>query len=128
MTSVVFGKPVQYIDTSFIDRLYQQPADVVNFSLGYDYLKFSILASMIYQSDVFDQTNFYWTLRSDKTKYLRWDIAVKQGLPWNDLELYVDINDVNKEADIYTTRKNGFPSAEYNYGLTADVGIRWKFN
>ncbi len=128
LTSVVFGKPIQYIDTSFIDRLYQQPADVVNFSLGYDYLKFSILASMIYQSNVFDQSNFYWTLRSDKTKYLRWDIAVKQGLPWNDLELYVDVNDVNKEADIYTTRKNGFPSAEYNYGLTADVGIQWKFN
>jgi TonB-dependent receptor len=127
-TVVVFGHPVQYVDTSFIDRLIQQPNDVVNLSLGYDYRKFSILASMIYQSDVFNESDFYWTLRSDKTKYLRWDLAVKQGLPWNDLELYLDINDVNSEADIYTIRKNGFPTAEYNYGLTADLGIRWRFN
>ena len=127
-TVIVFGHPVQYVDTSFIDRLIQQPNDVVNLSLGYDYRKFSILASMIYQSNVFNQSNFYWTLRSDKTKYLRWDLAVKQGLPWYDLELYLDVNDVNKEADIYTVRKNGFPTAENNYGLTADLGIRWRFN
>ncbi len=127
-TVVVFGQPVKYVDTSYIDRLYQQPNDVVNLSLGFDYGKFSILASMIYQSNVFNQGNFWWTLRSDKTTYLRWDLAVKQGLPWYDLELYLDINDVNKEADIYTVRKNGFPTSEYNYGLTADIGIRWKFN
>jgi hypothetical protein len=83
---------------------------------------------MIYQSNVFNHTDFWWTLRSDKAEYLRWDIAVKQGLPWTDLELYLDINNMNKEADIYTIRKNGFPTAENNYGLTADLGIRWRFN
>jgi len=119
---------VAYVDTSFIDRLYQQPNDLVNLSIGYDYKKFSILASMIYQSQVFNQSAFWWTLRSDKTKYLRWDLSMKQGLPWNEVELYFDVNNMNKEADIYVIRKNGFPTSEYNYGLTADIGIRWKFN
>ena len=117
-----------YLDTSFTDRLYQQPNDIVNLSLGYDYGKFSILASMIYQSNVFNGSNFWWTLRSDKTKYLRWDLSVKQGLPWHDIEVYFDVNDLTKESDVYTIRKNGFSTAEYNYGLTADLGIRWRFN
>jgi TonB-dependent receptor len=126
---ILSGFPVKisYVDTSYTDRLYQQPNDVVNLSLGWDYGKFSILASMIYQSQVFDVSSFWWTLRSDKTKYLRWDLSVKQGLPWYGLEVYFDVNDLNKESDIYTERKNGFPAAEYNYGLTADLGIRWKF-
>jgi hypothetical protein len=115
-----------YVDTSFIDRLYQQPNDVVNISLGYDYKKFSILASMIYQSGVFNQSNFWWTLRSDKAEYLRWDISVKQGLPLSGVDIYLDVNNINKAADTYLVRKNGFPTSEYNYGLTADVGIRWR--
>ena len=113
------------VDTLYNDGLYQQPTDVANLSIGYDYKKFSILASMIYQSKVFNQPNFYWTLRSDKTKYLRWDIVVKQGLPWYNLEVYFDLNNLNKEADIYAIRKNGFPLSENSYGLTADLGVRW---
>jgi hypothetical protein len=99
----------------------------VNLSLGYDYGKFSILFSMIYQSQVFNQPNFWWTLRSDKTKYLRWDVAVKQGLPWYNLEVFLTVNNLNKESDVYTIRKNGFPAVENNYGLTANLGIRLKF-
>jgi hypothetical protein len=49
-------------------------------------------------------------------------------LPWHDIEVYFDVNDLTKESDVYTIRKNGFSTAEYNYGLTADLGIRWRFN
>jgi TonB-dependent receptor len=126
---VLKGFPVKisYVDTSYTDRLYQQPNDVVNLSLGWDYGKFSILTSMIYQSDVFYVTNFKSVLRSDKANYVRWDLSVKQGLPWYDIEVYCDVNDLNKQSDDYTVRKHGFPTADYNYGLTADLGIRWKF-
>jgi hypothetical protein len=82
---------------------------------------------MIYQSDVFYVTNFKSVLRSDKANYVRWDLSVKQGLPWYDIEVYCDVNDLNKQSDDYTVRKHGFPTADYNYGLTADLGIRWKF-
>ena len=114
------------VDTLYTDRLYQQPNDVVNLSLGYDYRKFSILFSMIYQSQVFDKPNFWWTLRSDKTKYLRWDVVIKQGLPWYNIEVFCNVNNLNNEFDIYTIRKNGFPQSENSYGLTADLGIRWR--
>jgi TonB-dependent receptor len=115
------------LDTLYNDRLYQQPNDVVNLSFGYDYGKFSILFSMIYQSEVFNQPSFWWTLRSDKTKYLRWDVVIKQGLPWYNMQIYCNVNNLNNESDIYTIRKNGFPLLENSYGLTADVGIQWSF-
>ena len=116
-----------HIDTTYTDRLIQQPNDIVNLSIGYDYGQFSVLASMIYQSQVYNGTNFYNALRSDKAKYLRWDLSVKQGLPWGGLEVYADLNDINGEADVYLIRGSGFPTSESNYGLTADLGLRWRF-
>jgi TonB-dependent receptor len=119
-------RPPTYIDTSYSDRLLFQPNDVVNLSIGYDYKKFSILVSMIYQSQVFNGTDFWNARRSDKIKYLRWDISAKQGLPWFGLELYFDINNLNGEDDIYVVRGSGYPTSQSNYGMTADLGLRWR--
>ena len=124
--SPVYPFPTIHIDTTYTDRLIQQPNDIVNLSLGFDYNRFSILASMIYQSQVYFRTNFWNSLRSDKTNYLRFDLSVKQGLPWYNLEVYFDLNNINSEADIYTVRGSGFPTSESNYGMTADLGLRWR--
>jgi TonB-dependent receptor len=113
------------VDTTYTDRLIQQPKDIVNLSIGYDYRAFSILASMIYQSEVYNGTAFYNSLRSDKSKYLRWDLSVKQGLPVNGLELFFNLYDLNSESDIYAVRGSGFPTSESNYGLSANLGVRW---
>jgi TonB-dependent receptor len=115
-----------YVDTSYADRLIDQPNDIVNLSIGYDYKSFSILTSLIYQANIYNSTNFYNSLRSDKSKYLRWDISAKQGLPWFGLEVFFDINNLNSEEDIYTIRGSGFPNSISDYGLTADLGVRWK--
>ncbi len=123
--SPVYPYPTVHIDTTYTDRLIQQPNDIVNLSLGYDYKQFSVLISMIYQAEVYNGTNFYNALRSDKAKYARWDFSIKQGLSQSGLELYADVNDLNSEADIYLLRGNGFPNSESNYGLTADLGLRW---
>jgi TonB-dependent receptor len=125
--SPVYPFPTIHIDTTYTDRLIQQPNDIVNLSIGYDYGRFSILASMIYQSQVYNGTDFYNALRSDKAKYLRWDLSVKQGLPWSGIELYFDLNNFNSEADVYLIRGSGFPNSESHYGLTADLGLRWRF-
>jgi hypothetical protein len=57
---------------------------------------------------------------------VRWDLSAKQGLPWFGVELYVDVNNLNSENDIYLIRGSGFPTSEQDYGLTADIGLRWK--
>jgi TonB-dependent receptor len=115
-----------YIDSSYTDRLENQPNDNINLSLGYDYQKFAVRVSMIYSSQVFNNTNFYNSLRSDKVKYVRWDLSAKQGLPWFGVEAYVDLNNLNSENDNYTIRGSGFPIQSWDYGMTADLGFRWK--
>ena len=117
---------VTYVDTFYTDRLYQQPNDIVNLSLGFDFKGFSILASMIYQSDVFNTNNFWPELRGIKQKYLRWDISAKQDLPWHNLQLFMDINNLNNENDSYIIQGPGYNSTIQNYGMSADLGIRWQ--
>jgi hypothetical protein len=126
-TNLIGTRVKTVVDTLYTDKLYQQPTDIVNLSVGYDYKKFSILTSMIYQAKVFNKPNFWPMLRSDKAKYLRWDLVVKQGLPWFNMEVYCDVNNLNNATDLYTIRKNDFPTSESSYGLTGDVGIRWNF-
>lgn len=114
-----------YIDTFYTDRLINQPNDIVNLSLGYDYNSFSMVVSMIYQADVFNGSNFWPELRSSKDSYLRWDLTLKQGLPWFGLEAYVDLNNINGARDNFILEGNGFPTSGEEYGMTADLGLRW---
>ena len=120
-----YYKPI-YIDSTYQDRLIDQPDDIVNLSLGFDYKDFSILASMIYQSNIFNGTNFYNSLRTDKATYVRWDLVANQTLPWYNIQVYLNLNNLNGEPDTYTIRGNGYPQSESSYGLTADFGIRIK--
>lgn len=115
-----------HVDTFYTDRLINQPNDIVNLSIGYDYKDFSVVVSTIYQANVFNQTNFWPELRADKAKYLRWDLSAKQDLPWFGLEAFFQLNNINSESDIYLVRGSGFPNSEEDYGMTANLGLRWR--
>jgi hypothetical protein len=121
------GRQSVYVDTSFTDRLLDQPNDVANFSLGYDYQGFSIRVSMLYQSDIFTGVNFWPQLRSHTSAYTRWDLAVKQELPWYGLQLFCNLNNINGANDVSVIQGGGVPLAEQQYGLTAEAGIRFRF-
>ena len=118
-----YYRPI-YIDSTYEDRLIDQPDDIVNLSLGFDYKDFSILGSMIYQSNIFNSTNFWNALRTDKAKYLRWDLVANQTLPWYNIQVFLNVNNLNGEPDTYIIRGNGYPYSESYYGLTADLGFR----
>jgi len=117
-------KPV-YTDTTYSDRLINQPNDIVNLSLGFDYGKFSALFSMIYQANVFFNTNFFQQNRSFKDNYLRLDFSAKQSLPWFRLEAFFDINNINGANDLYLIQYGRYPYSEEDYGMTMDIGLRW---
>lgn len=114
-----------YIDTTYRDRLIDQPSNIVNLSLGYDYRGFSVRGSMIYQESVFSGTNFWPQLRQYRSTYVRWDLAASQKLPWPGLQVYLDVNNLNGEPDISVVAGTGFPTSEQSYGMTADLGVRW---
>jgi TonB-dependent receptor len=115
-----------YNETYYEDRLIDQPDDIANIAVGYDYSGFSARISMFYQADVFKGENFWPELRTDTGKYLRWDLSVKQTLPWFGLQVFFDLNNLNNARDIDINQGSGFPTAEQYYGLTADLGLRWK--
>ncbi len=114
-----------YVDTFFTSRLFDQPSDLANLSVGYDYKGFSARVSMIYQANVFSGNNWFAELRQSKSTYVRWDFSAKQNLPWPGLEVYLDVLNLNGEPDITVVQGNGYPNNEQLYGLTADLGFRW---
>ncbi len=111
--------------TYYTDRLLNQPNDIANLAVGYDYQGFSIRVSMIYKTDVFTGGDYWPELRSHTSKYVRWDLSAKQALPWSDLQVYLDLNNINSEDDISIIQGAGFPNSQQDYGMTADLGLRW---
>jgi len=120
------GRALTPVDTTFTDRLIDQPDDIVNLTLGFDYEGFSIRVAMLYQSNIFTGPNFWPQLRSYTSPYRRWDLAAKQDLPWFGLQLYMDLNNINSANELSVIQGGGVPIAEQEYGFTADLGLRWK--
>ena len=101
-----FGVITTNVDSFYVDRLIDQPDEIFNFSLGYDYKGFSGRLSMLYMSDVFTSTNFWPEMRESTDSYKRYDLSMKQKLPIEGLELYLNIANLNEAIDV--TRKRGF--------------------
>jgi len=113
------------IDTSFTDRLIYQPNHIVNFTLGYDYRGFSIRGSLLYQDDVFSGVSQWPQLRSITPVYRRWDISIKQHLPWYGLELYGNIYNLNNARDSNVLQMyKETPKTEEVYGMKVELGFR----
>ncbi len=114
------------IDTTYTDRMIDQPNNIINLSLGYDYKDFSARLSMLYQSDIFSQTNFNPEMRIYTDDYLRWDFSVKQNLPWQGIQVYCNINNINQAVDILLNARTKYPTSMQHYGRTVDLGLRMK--
>ena len=116
-TKVIFDPSFQVVtlnlDSLYVDRLLDQPRDIVNLSLGYDYKGFSGRLSMNYISNVFSTTNFWPGLREDTDAYRRYDLSIKQKLPIKGLELYLNISNLTEAVDI--TRLRGFNPYDPNF-------------
>ena len=119
------------IDTTYTDRLLDQPNDIINFSFGYDYKGFSGRISMLYNDDIFSSTAFWPELRQSTDAYQRWDLSAKQKLPVEGLELFLNISNLTETTDVNrfrgkTSTGDNLSSEQY-YGKTVDFGFRYAF-
>jgi TonB-dependent receptor len=112
-------------DTTYSNRLYNQPDDIVNIAIGYDYKEFAFRLSMLYQSNVFTGPNFSPELRTYTDDYLRWDFTIKQKLPWWGLQVFLNVNDITAEMDRQINYGSQQPTYIQNYGRTVQLGVRW---
>jgi TonB-dependent receptor len=113
-------------DTSYTTRLLDQPNDILNLVVGYDYEGFSARVSMLYQDNIFKQPDFWMQNRVNSEKYTRWDLSVKQELPWFGLQVFFNMNNITGENELDVNQKTGFPANEQRYGMSADIGVRVK--
>ncbi len=116
------------VDASYWARMQQQPGEILNIALGYDYKGFSSRISMFYQGDNFITSNFYEEEHILTDSYLRWDLSVKQELPWYNLQLYCNVINLNEELDRNFIQGNGKDSKLEYYGSTVQLGLRWGLN
>jgi outer membrane receptor protein involved in Fe transport len=104
-----------------------QPAHILNSTIGYDYMGFSIRLSYLYQSDKVTGIGTIPLLDSYTGAYERWDIAIQQRLSDN-IQIYVNLNNLN---DSYDKSLQGYqeidPTSLAYYGRTIDAGVRINF-
>ncbi|HLP15232.1 MAG TPA: hypothetical protein VK470_03175, partial [Bacteroidota bacterium] len=112
------------VDTFYTARLLYQPKEVLNLMLGYDYAGFSARISFLYQDNIFRKPDFWPQLRTMSGRYGRWDVSVKQELPWMGLQLYMNVYNLNSEDDVTINTYRSFPVAMDEYGLSAMAGMR----
>jgi TonB-dependent receptor len=113
-------------DTFYTSRMIRQPNDIINLAFGYDYKGFSARVSMLYQDNVFITPDFWMQNRVNSDKYTRWDLSVKQDLPFDGMQLFFTMNNITGAKDIDINQRTSFPASEQHYGMTADLGLRLK--
>jgi hypothetical protein len=116
------------VDSLRDGRLIDQPNDILNTYLGYDYKGFSARLSFLFQGNSVANIGGEFPERDGFTRdYFRIDFSARQKLPFADSELFLDVqnlNDANNESAQRTT--GGFSSIQ-NYGLTTNIGIRLRY-
>ena len=113
-------------DTSYVDRLIDQPNHIVNVTLGYDYKGFSARVSMLYNSNVFSGNSMFWEERSYTADYMRFDLSLKQDLPVKGLQVFLNMQNITGTIDKTYQRSLSYPTYLQSYGMTFDLGLRWR--
>ncbi len=113
------------IDSSRVDRLINQPNDLLNASIGYDYKGFSGRVSFLFQGNSVTGIGNYSETDGFTKNYYRVDASIRQMLPWTGLQLFLDIKNINNANNISTQQTIGGFTSENNYGLIANLGIRY---
>jgi TonB-dependent receptor len=122
----VRGVITKFTDSTRTDRLVNQPNDLVNTYLGYDYKGFSARISYVFQGNSLTNIGSYPEQQGYSKDYSRIDFSARQLLPWTGLQLFFDANNLNNQSNIAAQMSiNGFTSQNY-YGFTANLGIRYE--
>jgi hypothetical protein len=105
-----------------------QPAHILNATLGYDYKGFSARLSFLYQTDKTTWVDTEPILDNFSGKYARWDLTLQQKLGRSGLQFFANLTNLNNRRDQnfrgYTLTEPTY--LEY-YGFTMDVGARYRF-
>ncbi|MEJ2615813.1 MAG: hypothetical protein P8Z35_12715 [Ignavibacteriaceae bacterium] len=116
----------QVFDSTRAGRLIDQPNEIMNAYVGYDYEGFSARLSFLFQGNAVSYIGNFTEQDGFTRDYFRIDASARQILPWYGIELYLDMNNLNSETNTSAQKSIGGFTNEQNYGLTANLGVRYR--
>jgi TonB-dependent receptor len=114
-------------DSTRDGRLINQPNDIANAFIGYDYKGFSAKVSFVFQGNSVSYIGPFAEQDGFTADYYRVDASIRQMLPWAGLQLFLDVNNINNRMNISTQSSIGGFTNEQNYGLTVNFGVRYTY-
>lgn len=111
-------------------RMPDQPAYILNITIGYDYETFSARLSYLYQTDKLTSIGYDGTLPTTRLStysgaYGRWDLTLQQKIDKN-FQVFANFNNLNNRRDQNLVGANlQNPSYIEYYGFTMDIGLRY---
>jgi TonB-dependent receptor len=124
------GRVIVRVDSSYKAPLLFQPDDIINITVGYDYKDFSLRLSTLYTADIFTGPDAFKQLRSFTDAYTRWDLSLKQKLPFvsEGLEVFVNYNNISGSRDQSSiAAEASAPARIQAYDSMLELGFRGKF-
>ena len=112
-------------DSTRTGRLINQPNDILNAFIGYDYEGFSARLSFIFQGNAVSNVGNFPEQDGFTRDYFRIDASARQVLPYG-IELYLDLGNINSETNTSAQQSIGGFTIEQNYGLTGNLGVRYR--
>ncbi len=113
------------IDSTRTGRLIFQPNDVVNAYLGYDFKGFSGRLSFIFQGNSVSNIGNFAEQDGFTKDYFRVDASARQMLPIEGLQIFLDLNNLNARQNQSAQASIGAFTNQQNYGLVANLGVRY---
>lgn len=114
-------------DTFRVGRMFDQPSNIANVTVGYDIGGFSARLSYLFQAEVLRGLATNAEADQFTESYYRWDLALKQKLG-RGVEIYANLNNLNNRADRNFQSSIGqYPTFIEYYGFTMDAGVRYSF-
>ncbi len=113
-------------DSTRTGRMLRQSNDILNLSLGYDYKGFSCRMSLLFQGNTLSKVGNRKEYDGFTQDLVRLDFTIKQKIR-SHIEVFANLNNLSNRPDVSYEPVSGFYTASEYYGMTADIGFRYKF-
>jgi outer membrane receptor protein involved in Fe transport len=115
---------LKIISPYYKNRLLDQPNDILNSSVGIDYKGFSGRISVAYINNIFKKADFWLQNREISDKLVRWDLSIRQELPWFKTQLFLDLINFTGANETDLNARTYYPESIDRYGMFGNFGIR----
>jgi TonB-dependent receptor len=127
------GRPVATrIDSTTVGPMLYQPQNIANVSLGFNLKGFNVWLSFQYNGLIYTGKNYRGAPRLDSQKdyFYRWDLQLTQKFAIRKVKGFEVVANIANISDFTESQRltgDIRPTYQENYGMTVDLGLRFRF-